>query len=113
VCPRGDHGHRHRRCGELGNHRYQYPNPDTIIFDNDTTLVGAAQCDLAATVTNTTLIAITGSTGNGTFVIDLSDGAFPAAINFQIDMAAGTDALTINGSSGAETIEFRSQRRGP
>jgi hypothetical protein len=52
VYPRGDHGHRHDRCGELGDHRHQYrlPNPDTILFDNDTTLAEAAQCDLAATV---------------------------------------------------------------
>jgi hypothetical protein len=57
-------------------------------------------------VTNTTLISVTGSTGNETFVIDLSGGAFPAAVNFQIDMAGGTDTATINGSSGADTIEF-------
>jgi hypothetical protein len=82
------------------------PNPDTILFDNDTTLAGTAQCDLAATVANTTLIAVTGSTGNETFLIDLSGGAFPAAINFQIGMAGGTDTVTINGSSGADTIEF-------
>jgi hypothetical protein len=77
--------------------------PDNIIFDGDTTLAGATAC---GDVTNTTLISVTGSTGNETFVIDLSGGAFPAAINFQIDMAAGTDALTFNGSSGADTIEF-------
>jgi Ca2+-binding RTX toxin-like protein len=107
VYPRGDHTHRHLDAGNsaiIGINTA--PNPDTIIFDNDTTLAGAAQCDLAATVTNTTLIAVTGSTGNETFVIDLSGGAFPAAINFQIDLAAGTEALTINGSSGADTIEF-------
>jgi Ca2+-binding RTX toxin-like protein len=79
------------------------PAPDTILFDNDATPLNGAVC---GDVGNTTLIAVTGSTGNETFVIDLSGGAFPAAINFQIDMAAGTDALTINGSSGADTIEF-------
>src|SRR6266508_1344598 len=79
--------------------------PNEIIFDPDATIAGAAQCG-TATVANTTLISVTGSTGNETFVIDLSGGAFPAAINFQIDMAAGTDTLTINCSTGADTIEF-------
>ena len=78
--------------------------PDDILFDTDTTLpAGGTPC---GDVTNTTLIAVTGAAGNETFIIDLSGGAFPAAINFQIDMAAGTDALTINGSSGADSIEF-------
>jgi len=80
------------------------PAPDTIEFDDDATPFTAGTT--CGDVSNTTLIAVTGSTGNETFVIDLSGGAFPAAINFTIDMLAGTDALTINGSSGADTIEF-------
>jgi hypothetical protein len=84
------------------------PATDEIIFDADTNLGGATQCDGVggADVTNTTLIDVTADTGNETFVIDLSGGAFPAAINFQIDLLAGTDTLTINGSSGPDTIEF-------
>src|SRR6266540_2658443 len=51
------------------------PTPDEIIFDNDATLAGAAQCS-TADVTNTNLIDVDGSTGNETFVVDLSGGAF-------------------------------------
>src|SRR6266540_2206195 len=36
---------------------------DEIIFDADATLAGATQCQ-TATVANTTLISVTGSTGN-------------------------------------------------
>src|SRR6266508_3164420 len=77
---------------------------DTIEFDDDATPFTAGTT--CGDVSNTTLIAVTGSTGNDTFVIDLSGGAFPAAINFQVDLLGGTDTLTINGSTGADTIEF-------
>src|SRR6266511_4796528 len=55
------------------------PMPDTILFDNDATPLNGAVC---GDVGNTTLIAVTGNTGNETFIIDLSGGAFPAAVNF-------------------------------
>ena len=83
------------------------PTPDEIIFDNDTTLAGAAQCG-NADVTNTNLINVDGSTGSETFVIALSGGAFTSSNDFNIDLGAGTDRLTIVGSGGVEAISFAS-----
>ena len=61
------------------------PTPDEIIFDNDTTLAGAAQCG-NADVTNTNLIDVDGSNGSQTFVVALSGGSFASNNDFNIDL---------------------------
>ena len=83
------------------------PTPDEIIFDNDTTLAGAAQCG-NADVTNTNLIDADGSTGSETFVVALSGGAFTSNNDFNINLGTGTDRLIIVGSSGADVMSFAS-----
>ena len=82
------------------------PTPDEIVFDNDTTLAGAAQCG-NATVTNTNLIDLDGSTGSQTFVVALS-GAFTSNNDFNIDLEMGSDKLMIVGSGGPNAISFAS-----
>src|SRR4029453_17676224 len=83
------------------------PTPNEIIFDNDATLAGAAQCG-NADVTNTNLIDVNGSTGSQTFVVALSGGAFRSNNDFNIDLGTGTDTLVIVGSGGADAISFAS-----
>jgi hypothetical protein len=83
------------------------PTPDEIIFDNDTTLAGAAQCG-NADVTNTNLIDVDGSSGSETFVVALSGGAFTSNNDFNINLGTGSDRLMIVGSGGADAISFAS-----
>src|SRR5262245_7199519 len=71
-----------------------------------------------ATVNNTKRIDVFGYTGNQALTIDLSNGAFaPGAgheptglseIEWHVDLGNGTDALTILGSAGADSIRFGS-----
>ena len=80
---------------------------DEIVFDNDNTLAGAAQCG-TATVANTNLIDVNGSSGGEAFFIDFSDGPFASNNDFNIDLLTGSDSLTVVGSGGADTISFAS-----
>ena len=80
---------------------------DQIVFDNDNTLAGAGQCG-AATVANTNLIDVNGSSGGEAFFIDFSEGPFGANNDFNIDLLTGSDSLTVVGSGGADTISFAS-----
>src|SRR4029450_8302297 len=76
---------------------------DQIVFDNDNTLAGAGQCG-TATVANTNLIDVNGSSGGEAFFIDFSDGPFASNNDFNIDLLTGSDRLTVVGSGGADTI---------
>jgi Ca2+-binding RTX toxin-like protein len=94
------------------------PTPDEIVWDNDGTLAGAAQCG-TADVTTTGSIVVTGSTGNESFFLDLTGGVFEpgtpaegsgtAEIEFSIDLGTNTgDLLTVTGGAGAENLAFGS-----
>jgi Ca2+-binding RTX toxin-like protein len=69
-----------------------------------------------ATVNNTNTIYVITGDGAQSLTIDLSDGPFaPGAtgesggkseIEFEVDLGAGTDSITVNGGNGADAIRF-------
>jgi len=93
----------------------------TIARSGDQILVNGAACGiapLAATVTNTDSVSITGvAMGNESLTIDLSGGAFSPGVTTETtgiseiefpgaDLGDGADSLVVVGTSGADVITF-------
>jgi Ca2+-binding RTX toxin-like protein len=79
---------------------------DSVIVQN------GQPCTVSATSSSVKKIAITGSTGAETVVLDFTNGLFATGTSsasttgITVDLAGGTDLLGIRGTTGADTITF-------
>jgi len=75
-------------------------------------LQNGQECDVPVTSTSVKKIAVTGSSGANTLILDFTNGFFAlgttsvATTGIAVDLAGGTDTFGIKGTTGADTITF-------